>query len=406
MRDNISSEFVIEILKKAINIRKNTKDKKTKALLMSVIEYIRIKFISQTKLSQRAFINFYNNPDNERILGKLETWIDIALRDGDYICEELVEQINVAAKIISKETGEYKPDNEAWLSPTMMTIKEVQDKEKGGNPIIVPWDFSEIGRYALNHALKYAKVTKDRILLLHIIDENSDVKTASKKLQGIVNVILKKVDVEISYLIAVGNILRTITQTANKHNCRFVVMGSRAVEGVQRFTGSLAVKVISGTNNPFIIVQNNPVSKTIKTAVIPIEKDIESIQKLKQARILSSFFDVKYTLTIPEDVVNKQVARKMLTNLEYTEKYMKKHNLDYEVVYIGGTQEFTQAALTYIKDNKPDMMIIYTSGKSSIHDYVLGAKEQRLIINQSGTPVMCVNPSRNKCIDKEFKIKM
>ena len=50
--------------------------------------------------------------------------------------------------------------------------------------IIVPWDFSEVAEFALQHAIKISTHLKNRIQLVHIIKSDKQVEEAKVNLHN------------------------------------------------------------------------------------------------------------------------------------------------------------------------------------------------------------------------------
>ena len=59
-----------------------------------------------------------------------------------------------------------------------------------------------------------------------------------------------------------------------------IVMGTHGVKGIQRLTGSYALKVIRHSKVPFIVVQTKKSSGEIKDIVLPIKFSQETKSKL------------------------------------------------------------------------------------------------------------------------------
>ncbi|NJO89784.1 MAG: universal stress protein [Chloroflexia bacterium] len=180
-------------------------------------------------------------------------------------------------------------------------------------------------------------------------------------------------------MVQTGNIFKTITQIANDNNAKFVIMGTHGIKGMQKFTGSLALKVIAGTNTPFVVVQEPPTKDTIRNVVFPIDNRKENKQKLKQARLLAKYYKVKYTLTLPEKISNDIINKTITHNLAFIKNYFVQHGIEYEVHRVAGTDSFSESTLKYAAEYKPDMIIVLTTKNINIQDYVLGADEQKLL---------------------------
>lgn len=67
--------------------------------------------------------------------------------------------------------------------------------------------------------------------------------------------------------------------------------------------------------------------------------------------------------------------------------------VDYEIVKLEGSN-VTEEAVKYSKKIDADLIMISTTRNISFQDYVLGASEQKIIVNKEKIPVMCINPRK------------
>jgi len=128
-------------------------------------------------------------------------------------------------------------------------------KEKG--TVLVPWDFSQIAEYALAHSALYAEVLGTEITLVHVVKKEKEVVEATNKLNTVATVTTKKYNIKTNVIVREGSIFNTITNVAEEVNAQLCVMGTHGMKGLQKFTGSWALKVIVDTKVPFIVVQSS-----------------------------------------------------------------------------------------------------------------------------------------------------
>ena len=147
--------------------------------------------------------------------------------------------------------------------------------------ILVPTDFSDAANTAINHAATVASVSGDEIRLLHIVnkDTKSKLKKAGEslddlnaKMDGLVADLKSKYGVKADSHLREGSIFTTIGEVAEEIGARLLVMGTHGVIGMQHITGAWAVKVITSSPVPVIIVQKKALaSHGYKTIVFPID---------------------------------------------------------------------------------------------------------------------------------------
>jgi nucleotide-binding universal stress UspA family protein len=407
----ISPEKVVDTLKKCIQWKNDQSIKSAKLPLNIFIDFVKLRIVPKNDSALNAFQAFFKNPDNLKAEGKLEAWIEIGIDIGleqipnlEKDLQERYEKVEQFYKLILKE---QKAKEEKLLPkieekaevPVVEQIIEneiedtVPDSQK---PIIVPWDFSEVSQYALDHAILYAKTIGGKILLLHLTNDQKEIVSAKSNMEKIASETRKKSGILPEIMVQKGNIFKTITQVANDNQAKFAIMGTHGIKGMQKFTGSFALKVIAGTNTPFIVVQEPPQKETIKSVQFPIDISKENKQKLKQAKLLAHFYKPKFYLTLPENVANDHAQHHLKSNLNYVIGYFRQYDIDYEIVHIAGTESFSDSTLKFAHENKPDLILILTTKNINFQDYVLGAEEQKIIANPSRIPVMCVNPREVK----------
>ena len=267
--------------------------------------------------------------------------------------------------------------------------------EKDKKLIIILWDFSEVAENALLHGIKIAKMAHNDLRLLHII--NKDVKQDEKekirqKLDKVAARILSKHSITISSVILEGSIFSTISKYATDEEANMVILGTHGLKGMQKFTGSWALKVIVGSEVPFIVVRDKPHDqKKIRNIVFPIDFRSENKEKVSMAIYMGKYFDSKVHI-LKDPVTDKALARKINTNLNFAIKYLIQNNIEYDIHTLEKKGNFAKGTLKYAEKTKADLILIMTTKNINISDYMLGASEQYIIANSSKIPVMCVNP--------------
>jgi nucleotide-binding universal stress UspA family protein len=257
--------------------------------------------------------------------------------------------------------------------------------------IIVPWDFSEVAEYALQHAIKISTHLKNRIQLLHVIKAEKQMEEAKKDLHKEVERLAEEYQIDLDPVILVGNLFHEISDYASENNVSVVVMGTHGIKGMQKITGSYALKVIVGSKIPFITVQAPPSKKEVfKDVVFPLDYKKEGKQKVNWALFLAKYFDVKIHIITPT-IKDKGLQKKTRININFAEKIFENHGVDYDFHTIDSSH-LGEETVKYAQNIDADLILIMTTGGIGITDYMLGAKEQYIIANEAKMPVMCVNP--------------
>lgn len=266
---------------------------------------------------------------------------------------------------------------------------------EAGRKIVVPWDFTEIAENALSHAIKIAKILDNTIILFHIAKKDKDIADAQVRLDHIAKEAKGTFSIDVETLVKVGTIFTTIGEfTKDNEDINLVIMGTHGMKGMQKLTGSWALKVIVSSYAPFIVVQDPPSIKTsFDKIVFPVNFKSENREKLIWAIYFGKIFNAKVHF-IKQDVNDANLVKKVNQNLTFAKKYLAKYNVDYEIATAEKSGNFAQATINYAKDIEADLMMIMTTKNIGAIDYVIGASEQYIIANSAKVPVMCVNPRK------------
>ncbi len=266
---------------------------------------------------------------------------------------------------------------------------------EAGKRIIVPWDFTEKAENALAHAVKMAKVLDNSITLLHIVKKDKEIEESLALLKDTALQAKEKYGVATDAVVKEGSIFTTIGEyTKENEDINLVIMGTHGMKGMQKLTGSWALKVIVSSFAPFIVVQDPPTEKvSYDKIVFPVNFKSENREKLIWAIYFGKIFKAKI-LFIKQEVSDKNLVKKVNQNLSFARKYLSKYNVEYEIATTEKSGNFAEATIAYAKEVEADMMLIMTTKNIGTIDYVMGASEQFIIANTARIPVMCVNPRK------------
>jgi len=263
--------------------------------------------------------------------------------------------------------------------------------EKEKHTIIVPHDFTEVADNALEHALIIAKIMKNDITLVHIVKEESEVEAATQKCKEVADNTFRKHFHEPNVIVRSGSIFSTIGDIATDINANLVIMGTHGMKGMQKLTGSWALKVIVSSPVPFVIIQGPPEHKKFEKIVFPINFKLENKEKHHWVHYLSKYYKAKFYI-IKQEVKDKTFKKRVQANLTFAKKFFQNKEIDFEIYTAPGKSKFSTETVKYAKEIGADLILIMTTRGITFADYALGADEQQIIANKAKIPVMCVNP--------------
>ncbi len=266
--------------------------------------------------------------------------------------------------------------------------------EENKKLIVVPWDFSHVAENALAHAVKISRMINNDICLLHIVDTGIAAKAYTEKsnlLKRIAEENVNKYNIPIIYHISKGSIFTAIADYVNEKEANLVVMGTHGMKGMQKLTGSWALKVIVKSKIPFIVVQDPPADQErYHNIVFPVDFRSENKEKIKMAIFMGKYFDSKVHMLVSVST-DKTILRKTKTNLNFAVKYLIQNNIEYEI-HDMPKGKISEQTIEFAQKINADLILIVTTKNITFADYMLGASEQQIIANSSRIPVCCVNP--------------
>jgi len=195
-------------------------------------------------------------------------------------------------------------------------------------PILVPTDFTEVAHTAINHAVELAKTINTSVVILHVVKGESEISVANDKLEDELK-LAKSIegDVEVSKLVKVGNIFDDIGDAADEVNASLIVMGTHGASGWQRITGSNALKVITNSKVPFVVVQKQVMKESGYDCIIaPLDLHNETKQKLEIVADMAKYFDSEVHIVTPKET-DEFLIHKLNGNIAWAKKYLTERGI-------------------------------------------------------------------------------
>ncbi len=266
--------------------------------------------------------------------------------------------------------------------------------DKDSKKIIVPWDFSELAEYALEHAERIARTLGKNIELLHIVPKSENIAAKEIALERVSEEAVSKFGVKPTIKVIAGSIFTTISNYASDTKANMVIMGTHGIKGIQKFTGSYALKVLLGSKVPFIIVQDRPrTEEKLSNIVFPIDFRGENKEKLYWAIYLGKYFNSKVHL-FKYPINDPSLKKKVDINLNFAIRFLIQNGLDYEI-HSAPKGEFGKETVKFAQEINADLILIVTTKNATFIDFIFGSREQYILANSARIPVMVVNPHSN-----------
>ncbi|MCQ2228440.1 MAG: universal stress protein [Bacteroidales bacterium] len=257
--------------------------------------------------------------------------------------------------------------------------------------IIVPYDFTEKANCAIKHAAIMAKNMNAEVILLHIVKKIAEAQEVESKLVEVATKFTAELGTPVRHITREGTIFKTINEVVEELKSVCVVMGTHGMKGMQKITGSWALKVIVGCHVPYLIVQKDPCYHDVADILFPVDYKLETKEKLKWVSMLSYLSKIKVSL-LGQQGNGPMYDNPTKANMNFCRKYLEERQIDYEIVWLDQKGSFYELSLKYAKEHNCDVVMITTTRDIAFHDYILGAYEQTIIANEAEIPVFVVNP--------------
>ncbi len=276
--------------------------------------------------------------------------------------------------------------------------------EENQKIIVVPWDFTPVAENALAHAVKISRMVNNDICLLHIVDKKIKANEEGEKktmLEHLAQENSKKYNMTITAEIKKGSIFSAIAEFVNDKDASLVVMGTHGMKGMQKLTGSWALKVIVKSKVPFIVVQDPPADQErYHDIVFPVDFRRENKEKTKMAVFMGKYLDSKIHILVATST-DPSLIKRTKVNLNFAIKYLIQNNIEYEIHEIP-RGNFAQQTIDFAVRTNANLILIVTTKNITFTDYMVGASEQYIIANSSKIPVCCINPRASFAKSSQF----
>lgn len=254
---------------------------------------------------------------------------------------------------------------------------------------IVPHDFSEVADSALNHAITTAKVVGAKIYILHVVSKNKEIADAEKKLNEIIKA--QKTKIELIPKVRVGTIFEDIGDFAAEYHAELIFMGTHGASGWQHIAGSHALKVVTHSTVPFIIVQLKSVGESgYDDIVVPLDLHRETKQKLAIVASMAKYFKSRVHVITPNET-DEFLKNKVTANILFSKRFFEERGIEMTAT-LAPSSGFDKEVVKLAIEKDADLIAIMNQNKSNYLGAFGSNYEQYMITNDAQIPTLVVNP--------------
>jgi nucleotide-binding universal stress UspA family protein len=255
---------------------------------------------------------------------------------------------------------------------------------------IVPHDFLEVADCALSHAITTAHVVGAKIYILHVVPRNKEIDTAEEKLNKLIES-KKEQGIDLVPKVRVGNIFEDIGDFATEHHAELIFMGTHGASGWQHISGSHALKVVTHSTVPFIIVQQKDIGENgYDDIVVPLDLHKETKQKLAIVASMAKYFESRVHVITPKET-DEFLKNKVTANIKFAQKFFSERGIEMSAT-LAPSGGFDKEVVKLAISNDADLIAIMNQNKSNYLGAFGSNYEQYMITNDAQIPTLVVNP--------------
>lgn len=278
-----------------------------------------------------------------------------------------------------------------WTFYGEQHIKEMSERTKR---ILVPTDFTKVADHAMNHASAMAERMGAEVHLLHIVAKATELEEARVKVGMEVERAKQWSDkVKVKPQLRVGSVYEEIGNAAAEIGAELIIMGTHGMRGMQFITGSRALRVITNSSVPFIVVQERNIRETgYRNIVVPMDLQRETRQKVALVAEIAGYFDSKVNVITPKEN-DEFLHKQLMNNIRFAKQYFGERGVELETTIASvDSSKFVDEVMRHAERVDADLIAIMNLAQGNIFGVLGVPYEQGIITNEAMIPVMLVNP--------------
>lgn len=255
---------------------------------------------------------------------------------------------------------------------------------------IVPHDFTPVADIALDHAIRTAAPLGAQIYILHVVSKEKSITEAEDSLANVIKN-FDHLGVDLIPSVRIGSIFEDIGDFAKEHQAELIFMGTHGAHGWQHITGSHALKVVTNSDVPFVIVQDKKIKlEGYKNIVVPMDLHKHTKQKLAMVSNLATYFNSKVHVVTPDET-DEFLKHHVKANIQFAKKFFSERDVEMESAIVPRSG-FDKEVVKYAVGMDADLIAIMNLNRTSFLSAITANYEQYIITNDAKIPVLIVNP--------------
>jgi len=261
------------------------------------------------------------------------------------------------------------------------------------NTILFPCDFHNDSHIALHHAAFLAENMNAEILMLHIVGNENESQSKLPKMDLWKSKLQSVFSGSIRTSIEEGNFKSDIGAIAAREKCKLVVMPTHGIRGLQHLRGSDALRVVSNSHIPFVVVQQREMREHgYKNIVVPIQFRPQVIDEAKYFISLAKQFNSKvYFIAMNENAAN--FNQKIVDDVL---QLFKDEKIECELEIVTTASGFNKHVVRFAGSVDADLICSVNFAYEFLYTLFPRTEEENLIYNDAQIPVMLITPEKRE----------
>ncbi len=255
---------------------------------------------------------------------------------------------------------------------------------------IVPHDFTPVADIALEHAIATARPLNAQVYVLHVVAKEKNIKEAEENLNSVITSHSAS-GVDLVPSVRMGSIFEDIGEFAAEHHAELIFMGTHGAHGWQHVTGSHALKVITSSSVPFVIVQEKGIKESgYDDIVVPMDLHKETKQKLAIVANLATYFKSRVHVITPDET-DEFLRHQVQANIQFANKFFSERGIEV-TTKLAPSSGFDKEVVKHAVNIDADLIAIMNLNRSNFFGSMTANYEQYIITNDAKIPALVVNP--------------
>ena len=256
--------------------------------------------------------------------------------------------------------------------------------------ILIPFDFSEVSKNALDYAVKFAdKDPMISLFLLNVVNGNSDVNETAQDFKKLIGKYEKPQFPAIHTLVRKGELVPSIIQLQEELEIDLIIMGTRGAQAGEESVATTTSRLVQAADLPVLVIPEKYTRFRLNTIILSLGNE-----KIADRSPLYVLLEVSRKHKAQVHVLTIQQHEMAMGYSEEDESNETTLNYFLEMFYSHHTfhenEDIEKGILHYIEENDMDMLAIMPNTHLPGEDASPG-RLTRLLTLHSNVPLLVLD---------------